>query len=145
VLLHPDTCCLALRSTGRQIALYDLDLRPPNAATRQRIAALLAQLDDDDYEVRERASTALVSLGWIAAEALEKAARESKSVEVRIRARLVFWSLRHEPRKVLEGHTGELRATCFSRDGKTLASSAEDGTIRLWDPATGRERAVLRP
>jgi WD40 repeat protein len=144
VLLHPDTYCLALWSTGRRIALYDLDLRPPNAAARQRIASLMAQLDDDDYEVRERASTALKSLGWIAAEALAKAARESKSAEVRIRARLALWSLRNEPRMVLEGHTGDLRAVCFSRDGKTLASGAEDGTIRLWDPTTGRERAVLR-
>jgi WD40 repeat protein len=63
---------------------------------------------------------------------------------VRIRARLALWSLRNEPRKVLEGHTGDLRTVCFSRDGKTLASGAEDGTIRLWDPATGRQRAVLR-
>jgi WD40 repeat protein len=144
VLLHPDTYCLALWSTGRRIALYDLELRPPDEAARQRIAALLAQLDDDDYEVRERASAALKALGWIAAEALEKAAREAKSAEVRIRARLAWWSLRNEPRKVLEGHTGDLRAVCFSKDGKTLASGAEDGTIRLWDPATGREQAVLR-
>jgi WD40 repeat protein len=144
VLLHPDTYCLALWRTGRSIALYDLDLRPPDAAARQRITALLAQLDDDEYDVRERASAALVSLGWIAADALKKAARESKSAEVRIRSRQALWSLRSEPRKVLEGHTGELLAVCFSKDGKTLASGAEDGTIRLWDPATGRERAVLR-
>jgi WD40 repeat protein len=144
VLLHPQTYCLALWSIGRRIALFDLDLRPPDAVARQRISALMGQLDDDDYQVRERASAVLKSLGWIAAESLEKAAKESKSAEVRIRARLASWSLRNEPRKVLEGHTGDLRAVCFSKDGKTLASGAEDGTIRLWDPATGRELAVLR-
>ena len=32
----------------------------------------------------------------------------------------------------LEGHTGHLRFVDFSADGRLLASSAADGTIRLW-------------
>lgn len=41
----------------------------------------------------------------------------------------------------LAGHTGAVWAVSFSRDGTRLATSALDRTIRLWDPATGRQIA----
>ncbi len=46
------------------------------------------------------------------------------------------------PRNVLHGHRGPVTALTFSRDGKLLASasSGEDHSVALWDPATGRER-----
>ena len=36
------------------------------------------------------------------------------------------------------GHSGEIYSVAFSPDGKQIISSSRDGTIKLWDAATGR-------
>ena len=43
----------------------------------------------------------------------------------------------------LEGHTNEVTAVAFSPDGKTLASSSRDKTIKLWNIARGEEIGTL--
>ncbi|WP_406364789.1 eIF2A-related protein [Streptomyces sp. NBC_00645] len=44
----------------------------------------------------------------------------------------------------LSGHTDEVYAVAFSRDGHTLVTGGADGTVRLWDPVTGKSRVTLK-
>ena len=40
--------------------------------------------------------------------------------------------------QTLKGHTAPVYCVAFSPDGKLLASSSQDKTIRLWNPADGK-------
>ncbi len=44
--------------------------------------------------------------------------------------------------ETLKGHTDEIWRLVFSPDGRMLASGSWDGTIRLWDVATGYHRTI---
>ena len=38
----------------------------------------------------------------------------------------------------MTGHSNWVRSVAFSPDGKTLASSGEDETMKIWDTKTGK-------
>ncbi len=55
-----------------------------------------------------------------------------------------FYSQLDQASRVLTGHEGIVRGVAFSPDGSRLASVAQDHTLRLWEPATGRAIATAR-
>jgi RNA polymerase sigma factor (sigma-70 family) len=52
-----------------------------------------------------------------------------------------FWDL-DKPPAAQQAHVGRVYAVAFSPDGKTIATGASDRTAKLWEVATGRERAI---
>jgi WD40 repeat protein len=50
---------------------------------------------------------------------------------------LVLWDAAFKPVRALGDNTGAVRALAFSPDGSRLASGGDDGSLRIWDVATG--------
>ena len=48
----------------------------------------------------------------------------------------------NEPLK-LKGHTSDVYRCCFSPDGRQLASTSQDCSVKLWDVATGQQLKTL--
>jgi hypothetical protein len=71
------------------VALLDARLKPARVG-KSDIARLIVDLDNDDFDTRERASAGLASLGQMAFEALRQTARTSDKPEARERARALL-------------------------------------------------------
>ena len=46
---------------------------------------------------------------------------------------------------VLRGHSAPVTSVAYRPDGQQVATASNDQTIRLWDPATGQQTAILKP
>jgi WD40 repeat protein len=59
-------------------------------------------------------------------------------------SRSVTSSASGEQRISLTGHTGQVNAVAIAPDGTWLATTGSDGSVRIWDAATGAAGAMIR-
>ena len=57
----------------------------------------------------------------------------------RIPGEVVLWDIETgDVRSILRGHRSQVSGVAFAPDGKTLASSSDDTTVRIWDLESGK-------
>jgi WD40 repeat protein len=139
VSFSPDGRILASASSDHTIRLWQLrtDTDSQEAQRRRR---LLAELDDDRFWVRERASDELLALGRAIEPELRQALSQAASLEVRARLRRLLVALRPPDD---EQHQAEVRCLAFSPDGRLVASGSKDQSIKLWSAVAGRVLATI--
>ncbi len=74
-----------ISSPGQAVALLRDELRPVTPVRRERLAQLIARLDDDLFAVRQQATRELAELGSLAEPELKNAQASPPSPEVRVR------------------------------------------------------------
>jgi WD40 repeat protein len=139
----PSRDLLAICGHSRRIELVSPVFGECDERQRLRLETLLARLDDDSYAVREAASRDILQMGLMVEPSLQRLMTEAKSAEVRLRCRHVRQQLLTTPRTELSARGEEVESVAISPDGNLLAAPGRDGTVRLWDVATRRERAHL--
>src|SRR5262249_47486401 len=73
----------------------------------------------------------------------QAAAGRARATEGAVMSALLLALARAAPVGALTGHEGTVTCLAWSADGKSLASGSKDGTVRVWDAATGKARLVL--
>jgi WD40 repeat protein len=110
----------------------------------QRATELVAQLDDDQFAIRQRATEQLARLGPAVEPVVKSALGKAPSDEARRRLQSVLAGLKPPaPHCVLTGHRGQIDAIAFSPDGKLMATASHDASVRIWDVSTGKTVATL--
>ena len=135
-----------LRQSGPAAVASDLALAGTPKAARMRaalarVAHLLGPTDPPDAVISVLHSRLADDPDW----GPQVATGQKTARRPRLLAR---WPLPDLPdpalRRVLTGHDGQVEGAVIAPDGSWLATGGSDGTVRIWDPATGQQQAVFR-
>jgi WD40 repeat protein len=120
---------------------------PGTRVNPERIARLIRQLGDDDFDRREEAGERLDAIGDRALGPLRRAATSSRDLEIRRRAAGLHRAIAARLQLFrYPGHTLNVLGVAFSPDGKRVISSSSDGTVRLLHARTGKLiRCIYHP
>jgi HEAT repeat protein len=114
----------------KTLPLLRRQLGPATAPDPKQLARLIADLDDDQFEVREKATRALEELGSLARPALRQALETKPSAEVRRRLDALLESLQQFRLTPPEEWRGGRAIDVLERIGTTEARELLDRLVR---------------
>ncbi|KAF3190653.1 hypothetical protein TWF788_008174 [Orbilia oligospora] len=122
---------VSFSSDGRYLgSLASCHLRIWDAVLRQQLRALDSRYPIEYFAFSPDSKSLVVALS-------EKAIIELWDVDMVIQGRVTPGT--DQAIRVFRGHTKVIDAVVYSPDGRLLASTSGDGTVRIWNPATGQQ------
>jgi hypothetical protein len=129
----------ALAQSKGAVAFLACKLAPPAAATGQRIARLVAQLDDEDFVVRQRAQVELAKVVAAAEPALRRALAGKPSVEFKKRAGALLKPLETPAEWARRGRVLELLERIGTPEAGKLLKDLSERAPTSWQRREAQE------
>jgi hypothetical protein len=109
----------------------NLKLKVPEADERQ-IAQLIRDLDSDEFQVREKATTDLEKLGLAAVPALQQALQDTKSAEVRMRLSRLLEKSKDAPALLQVQRGLEVLVALRTKEAREVVEGLAKGPEKEW-------------
>jgi hypothetical protein len=127
------------------VALLSEKLQPMGMVDSKRVEKLLADLDNEDFDVREKATKELEEMGSVIEATLRKEQERTKSAEVRRRLELVLKKMDSSPaspeKRVIPGRALLVLEHSGTPEAKELLKKLAGGATTAWQ--TQEAKAAL--